>query len=206
MNTLAEPSTLEDLVPQPHFRERHERHIAAPPSAVWDALHALALADVPLSRTLMALRSLPARLLGQPRSGSATARLLEDGPLPVLASDFERSVLAGAAMQPWKLAGGAVRPALDADGLRAFEQPGWVKAATDFMLEPDRDGTLLSTETRVRATDARSRRRFGLYWLAIRAGSGIVRRDLLREVSRRAEAAARERIPESKSRSTSCCG
>lgn len=173
MNTLIKPLTLDDLVPQPHFREYHQRRIAAPPSAVWEALHQLRLGDLAVSRTLMALRSLPARLLGRPRSGSVDARLLEDGPLPVLASDCERSVLAGGVMQPWKLAGAMRPPTLDVAGLRAFVEPGWVRTATDFVLEPDGTGTLLRTETRVRATDPGTRRRFGLYWLAIRGGSGI---------------------------------
>jgi hypothetical protein len=70
--------------------------------------------------------------------------------------------------------------------MRAFAQPDWVKAAFDFVLEADGDGTLVSTETRVSATDARTRRRFGLYWMLIRAGSGLIRRDLLRELARRA--------------------
>ncbi len=188
MNTMVEPLTLEDLLPEPHFRERHARRVAAPPWAVWRALHELALADLAVSRALMAVRRWPERLLGGQRSPINTTRLLEDGPIPVLASDFERSVLAGGVMQPWKLTGGATPPELDVDAMRAFGEPGWVKAATDFVLEPDPIGTLLSTETRVRATDARSRRRFGLYWLAIRAGSGIIRRDLLRAVARRAEA------------------
>jgi hypothetical protein len=61
----------------------------------------------------------------------------------------------------------------------------------DFVLVPDGDGTLLTTETRVRATDARSRALFSLYWLAIRIGSGLIRRDLLRAAAQRAEAAPR---------------
>ncbi|MGI8430390.1 MAG: hypothetical protein ACR2OB_14080 [Solirubrobacteraceae bacterium] len=189
MHTTVQPSTLEDLLPRPHFCERHQRRIAAPPPAVWDALHELSLADLPLSRALMEVRGLPERLLGRPQSRITTARLLEDGPVPVLVSDPWHSVLAGGVMQPWRLSGGATRPELDASDLRAFDEPGWVKTAMDFVLEPDGEATLLSTETRVRATDARARRRFGLYWLAIRGGSGIIRRDLLREVSHRAEAA-----------------
>ncbi len=191
MSIPVTPLTLDNLLPDPHFRERHERWIAAPPAAVWETLHDLRLADLALSRTLMALRALPARLHGQPRPQMVSARLLEDGPVPVLASDAERSVIAGGVMQPWKLAGAAKPPVLDIDGLRAFDEPGWVKTATDFVLEPENAGTRLRTETRVRATDARTRTRFGVYWLAIRAGSGLIRRDLLRAVSRRAESAIR---------------
>ena len=90
-------------------------------------------------------------------------------------------------MQPWKLTGGEEPPALDAAALQAFAEPGWVKTGFDLVIEPNGSGTRLTTETRVTATDARTRARFGLYWLFIRAGSGLIRRDMLRAVARRAE-------------------
>ena len=37
--------TLDDLLPAPHFRECHERRIAAPPAAVWEAVQELRLGD-----------------------------------------------------------------------------------------------------------------------------------------------------------------
>jgi hypothetical protein len=57
----------------------------------------------------------------------------------------------------------------------------------EFRLEPTRQGTFLSTETRVVATDARTRRAFAAYWFLIRPGSGAIRRELLRVVARRSE-------------------
>jgi hypothetical protein len=177
--------TLDDVVPGPHFSERHELRMAAPPAAVWDALQDIRMGDTTLSRALMGIRRLPARAAGN-SAWMASGRLLEDGPVPVLGSDPARSVVAGGAMQPWKLTGGDDPPELDARQLRAFDEPGWVKAAFDFVLEPDGEGTRVSTETRISATDTRTRARFGVYWMVIRAGSGLIRRDLLREVARRA--------------------
>jgi hypothetical protein len=46
---------------------------------------------------------------------------------------------------------------------------------------------VLSTETRVEATDRRARVLFGACWVLIRAGSGLIRRDMLRVIARRAE-------------------
>jgi hypothetical protein len=97
-------------------------------------------------------------------------------------------VVAGGVMQPWKLTGGEEPPALDAAGLQAFAEPGWVKTGFDLVVEPDGAGSRLTTETRVTATDPATRARFGLYWLFIRAGSGVIRHDMLRAVARRAEA------------------
>ena len=90
-------------------------------------------------------------------------------------------------MQPWKLNGGEDPPELDAAALQAFSDPGWVKVGFDLVLVPDRAGTRLTTETRVTATDPRTRARFRLYWTVIRLGSGLIRRDMLRAVARRAE-------------------
>ena len=49
------------------------------------------------------------------------------------------------------------------------------------------DGTTLSTETRVLATDEASRRAFRRYWLVIRPFSGLIRRVWLRAIRQRAE-------------------
>jgi hypothetical protein len=49
------------------------------------------------------------------------------------------------------------------------------------------DASRLSTETRVQATDAMSRRQFLRYWRIIGPFSGLVRRDLLRRIKREAE-------------------
>jgi hypothetical protein len=114
-------------------------------------------------------------------------RFLEHGPVPVLGAEPGRSVVAGGPLQPWKLRGGHTPPALDAAGLRAFAEPGWVKVGYDLVLRADGAGTLLTTETRVEATDARTRVLFGVYWTLIRLGSGLIRRDMLRAVARRAE-------------------
>jgi hypothetical protein len=46
----------------------------------------------------------------------------------------------------------------------------------------------LRTETRIQATDARAKRRFGLYWTFIQPGSALIRRVWLRAVRKRAEA------------------
>ncbi len=181
--------TLDELIPVPHFSERHERRIEAPPEVVWAALHELRLGDSPVARTLMDARMLPARLLGRGRPPMRTGRpFLQQGPVPVLASETYRSVVAGGVMQPWKVTGGAEAPELEPAALRAFSEPGWVKCAVDFLLVPDAGGTHLRTETRVEATDRGTRLRFGVYWIAIRAGSGLIRREMLRLVDRRATA------------------
>ncbi|MGH2991074.1 MAG: hypothetical protein ACRDMA_14690 [Solirubrobacterales bacterium] len=76
---------------------------------------------------------------------------------------------------------------MDLDGFRAFARPGFVRIATSFELEALGEGTRLSTETRVQPTDAAAACAFRLYWWAIRGGSGLIRRDVMHAVRRRAE-------------------
>ena len=76
---------------------------------------------------------------------------------------------------------------VDLDGFRAFARAGFVLTATSFELEALGDGTRLSTETRVQPTDPAAGRAFRPYWWAIRAGSGLIRRDVLHAVRQRAE-------------------
>ena len=180
--------TLDELLPDPHFRERHGRRIEAPPADVWRAIEELRLGDLVLSRALMGVRMLPARLAGRRQAvRMVSGRLLEEGPVPVLASEPTRAAVAGGVLQPWKITGGHEPPELDAAALQAFAEPGWVKVGFDFILEPAGSGTRLTTETRVTATDPGTRARFRIYWTIIRLGSGLIRRDMLRAVARRAE-------------------
>jgi hypothetical protein len=178
---MAPPLELDDIIPSPHFRERHERVIAAPAGAVWDALWRLRLDDLALSRTLMRVRAFGRDL------PMVTEPFLERGPVPVLGFETGRAVVAGGALQPWKPFGGSRPPALDAAGLRALDEPGWVKVGVDFVVGERGASTVLTTETRVVATDRRTRVLFGVYWALIRVGSGLIRRDMLRAVARAAE-------------------
>jgi hypothetical protein len=61
----------------------------------------------------------------------------------------------------------------------------------EFRLQSIPVGTLLSTETRMLATDPRTRRAFAAYWFLIRSSSGAIRREVLRVVADRAESRPR---------------
>lgn len=179
---------LDELIPLPRYRMRHSRAINASVDNVWDALHELTVSALPLTWSLEALRLLPARLTGKTHPPLAGRSFLEITPIPVLVSDRPRRVISGGITQAWRLTGGAVPPVLDAPGLRAWSEPGWLKVAMEFRLDRTRAGTLLTTETRVVATDPHSDRAFARYWLVIRPFAAAIRREVLRAVARRAEA------------------
>jgi hypothetical protein len=178
---------LDDVVPAPDHLTRQARVIDAPPAVVWEELHRVRLASLPVSLVLGGLRALPVLLAGKGSIG-LDRTFLDVVPVPALSSTPPRAVVFGGVLQAWKLTGGEQPPELDATGVREFAEPGWVKVAMDFRLTPSLGGTRLSSETRVAATDATTRRRFDRYWLVVRPGSSATRWEVLTAVALRAEA------------------
>ncbi len=180
---------LDDVVPVADHVTRQSRVIDAPPSVVWEELHRLKLSSLPVSLLLSAVRALPVLLAGRGRRrGGLDRTFLDVVPIPELASDPPSQVLFGGVLQAWRLTGGRRPAALDAAGVREWSEPGWVKVGMEFRLTPALGGTRLTCETRIAATDQGTRRRFGLYWLAVQPGSSAIRWELLTAVAMRAEA------------------
>ena len=63
-----------------------------------------------------------------------------------------------------------------------------VSIAIDFVARPDGGGSVLSTETRVRANTRRARLVFRAYWLLVGPFSALIRRRWLRAIARAARA------------------
>lgn len=185
-------TVLDGILPVYRHRERHTTRIAAAPETVWSALYAVSNRDLRLTGLLVALRMLPARLAGggarrhRPADRGFIEAFLKRG-FRELRADPPKVLVAGGAAQSWRLRGGETADVVDLEGFRSFRRPGFVLMATSFELEPLGSGTRLSTETRVQPTDAAAARAFLPYWCAIRAGSGLIRRDILHAVRRRAE-------------------
>ena len=70
----------------------------------------------------------------------------------------------------------------------AFNEKGYAKAAWNFHLLPQPDGsTVLSTETRVQCMDDSARKQFRRYWFFVKPFSGLIRKEMLRTIKRRVE-------------------
>jgi hypothetical protein len=179
-------------VPNPRYRISHARLVGAPPPVVWDELFQITLSALPVGRVLMGVRYLPARLAGRKRATLSGRTFLDVTPIPVLFADQPHVVISAGLSQAWRLLGGSTPPTMDAAALRGWSRPGWIKVGMEFRLEATPGGTLLSTETRVLATDPRTQRLFAPYWFVIRAGSAMIRHEVLRAVARRAESHFRQ--------------
>lgn len=186
---------LDRLMPRYDHHERHTRHCAAPVTVVWDALHELTVDELLVAKVLTGIRSLRPFASG-PAAESAAAGsrpaleafaprvCLEEAPREIVLCDIANYASPTARRPPGIERG-------DLLGFITFTEKGWSKALMNFRLDPAAGGgTTITTETRIHSTDRRTRLAFRAYWLAVRLGSGLVRRDILEATCRRAESAA----------------
>ena len=178
---------LDEILPRYQFSEHHERRIAATPAQVWRALHEVTAAEIRFFRTLTTIRRFgrpgPEDILNAPAN-----RPILDVALSTtfvrLASDASGEIVLGTTVIA---PSGAAVPRTP-DEFRTWSAPGFAIATMNFRIEAQPDGaSLLTTDTRVFATDAVTRRRFARYWSLIYPGSALIRRQWLAAVEKRAE-------------------
>jgi len=177
---------LDEILPDAPHLARFDRLVDASVSRTWAALHEVTVDDLPLSRVLIAARSLRPRLLLGGDARPALDAFLRLGFATVREAPPSLLVL-GAVGQPWKMRGSQTLQPAGGEELARFDRPGFVRMAVSFELEPLADDrTRVATETRIAPTDPGAARAFARYWSIVRLGSGAVRIDLLRAVRRRA--------------------
>ncbi len=177
---------LDQLLPAAHFAERHSRDVAGPPEEAYAATRAITLDEMPLVRTLFSIRGLPAEssALIKQTTHPLLSQMLARG-FSVLIDRPGREFLIGAIGQPWRLRGGETLPLSTPTTFVEFDGSGFVKMVMSFRYDPCSEGTRITTETRVLATDAASRRAFTRYWVPARLGSRLIRRAILGAIAKR---------------------
>jgi len=172
---------LDKVMPEYDVHEVHSLWMPAPPADAFEAVKAVSAREIRLFGPLMRLRrfgrSRPAR---DPRA-PLTGELQKVGFIPLGERPGEEIVY-GAVGRFWSPTGNMPRATAD---FSAFDEPGYAKAALNFTVRAERDGSLVTTETRVVGTDADASRKFRAYWLLIRLGSGAIRRSWLQAIRRR---------------------
>ena len=182
-------SRLDAAMPRYLFHERHSVAIAAPPLDVDRALRAVTADEIRFYRALTWIRRLgrrgPDGLMNAPHGVPMLALATRTGFL-LLADEPGHEIVLG-------VAGPASRSAREHKASRAAREfapsaEGYASIAMNFRIAPDgRGGSVLSTETRVFAPDAETRRRLAAYWRVILPGSALIRRGWLDAIRRRAE-------------------
>jgi hypothetical protein len=184
---------LDEVMPRYQFAEHHATHVRALPDRVFSAIRAVTADEILLFQTLTRIRRFgrpgPESVLNAPER-MPLLEVATSTSFLVLAEEPDHELVIGTLV----LAPSGLRSPSSptAEDFRRLEGPGFAKAAMNFLVERDTEGSRVSTETRVFATDEATCRRFARYWRLIRPGSGLIRRTWLRAIRRRAEAPAVE--------------
>lgn len=185
-------SRLDEIVPVSQFSERHETTIEAPADRTYRAICAVTANEIALLRTLTWIRrfgrSGPESILNPPGDRPFCDVALKSG-FYLLADEPPREIVLGTFVAAPQSAREQPRANISAATFAGIHSPGFGLAVMNFQLQPLGPArTRLTTETRVFATDARTRRVFAAYWRVILPGSSIIRTMWLRAIKRRAEA------------------
>ena len=179
-------SRLEEFAPAYEFNEVHRIRIRAPRIRIYRSFKEVTAGEITLFRTLTWIRRFgragPEGILNAPSHEPLLDVATRTGFL-LLAEDPEREIVVGTVV----IAPRGVKKPSTPEQFKELVAPGVAKAVMNFQIDDAGDGAwLVSTETRVHATDASARRRFARYWTVIRPGSGFIRRMWLRAIKRRA--------------------
>jgi hypothetical protein len=176
---------LNEVMPRFEVHEVHEIWVPAPPVAAYEAVRLVGAAEVRLFRPLMRLRTFGRSERVLAPHAPLLEEMLKIGFIQLGERPGEE-VVVGAIGRFWSPTGN--RP-IAAPDFSTFAEPGFAKAAMNFRVTPDGDGSRITTETRVVGTDAQATRKFRRYWFAIRLGSGAIRRSWLKAIRRRLSSA-----------------
>lgn len=172
------PTThLDEFVPAYQFVEFHSIHVKAPRERVYVAIREVTADEITLFRTLTWIRrggqSGKESILNAPRDKPLLDVAMRTGFMK-LAEEPDREIVLGTLAAASRAT--SLKKDPTPDDLKALHAPGFALAAINFRLEDSANGeTLLTTETRVYATDASVRKKFAAYWRVIYPGSALIR-------------------------------
>jgi hypothetical protein len=162
------------------FVEKHEISIRAEAPDIYRAANEVDFSESFMIRWLFRLRGLSTE--------KVTLESLKRSRFEILGETPGRELLLGLVGRFWTPNGDLKK--IDAESFKKFYTAGYAKAVWNFALTPDGDDTHLTTETRIKCIDDRSRSRFRFYWTFVRPFSGLIRMEMLRLIKNKAEAAA----------------
>ena len=166
--------------------------VDASPTETYEAIGRADITADPLTRALSALRDLPnrvsRRLRGEeePRAPRTFRDIMDaDAGWVVLADEHGHELVVGLVGAFWRRDYGVVH--VSPDEFTAFTRPGFAKVAVSFTVRPYGARTLLTYETRTKATDPEALRTFRRYWRIVGPGARLLMRGGLKAVKAEAE-------------------
>ena len=183
-----QPGThLDEVMPEYQFYEKHSARVHAGPEQVMQAVRESTFGDMKSLVTLLKIRAAAAHIPSRDNDAFSTDKRILD------AFGASGYVVGGSEHEIVMCGGANVRTerVLRVRTLQEFSdyrEPGSVKMAFGFNVKDAGAGwSTVTTETRVLATDDVTSRGMARYWRLIVPGSGLLRRQWLDGIKRRAE-------------------
>ncbi len=182
---------LDDYFPKWDFSETHSVAIRGERDEILRVIKTLPAESLPLVNVLMKIRTLPSLFRSanwyKPEPGKPVIEQITGSGF-ILLGETSDEILLGIIGKFWRPAAGICLQYDGPGGFREFHEPGWAKAGWNFHVAGEKGRAVLTTQTRILATDAKARRLFRFYWAMVRPGSGLIRSALLRKVKQKVEA------------------
>jgi len=177
---------IDELLPSYDVRARYQILVHAPLEATVEAFESVDFSALPLTRFLMGLRTLMTRKRSERGSGTQLERLQRAGFIE-LARLPRQEIVLGVVGRFWRIDSGIIT-GLTAEQILHFQREGYAKAAWNFAFSSELDHvTKVSTETRIHCIGRVAKYKFRAYWLLVGPFSGIIRKEMLRMIKRKAE-------------------
>jgi hypothetical protein len=168
----------DQFLPEYGMSSKHYILINQTPERIFSLVDQMDFSDSVVIKILYRLRGLTSAM--KTKEGLLRQNFIE------LGRESNREMVLGLVGQFWKLNGNLKR--VTPVEFISFQEKGFLKATWNFSLIPKGENqTLLQTETRVLPFDAQSHRRFSHYWFLIKPFSGMIRKEMLKAIKRKAE-------------------
>jgi hypothetical protein len=178
---------LDEFLPSYDVAARYDILVQATRADTATALEQLNFSESGLTRLLLILRTLGRRRPEE--SGTQIERLRRAGFIE-LANFPQKEIVFGVVGRFWRPDSGIIT-GLSAEEIIAFHAEGYAKAMWNFAVVAEAARTTrVVTETRIQTFGRSARWKFRAYWLIVGPFSGLIRKEILAMVKRKAEARA----------------
>ncbi len=181
-------TVLDDALPEYHFFERHSTRVHARPEQVMLAIRQSTFGDMRSLSTLLKIRGVALRAPSSADMDLQNKRIFDSfSEAGYLSAENPRElVMVGV----WNARENRRPDVHTLPEVASYREQGGVKMGFGFAIEDAGGGwCTLQAETRVHAVDDLTRSGMGRYWRLIVPGSGLLRRQWLEGIKKRAESA-----------------
>ena len=180
---------LNKYLPDFHFNEFHSKKINGNKEEILNAINSLKIRDISkLMNILMSIRSLTIRNRKKENFNTDSLLLEEMQKNKFFILEISNNeIVIGLIGQFCNLFDTKKIQINSSKEYLDFNIENYGVVATNFFVKERQGKSILSTETRIKIEDPKSRRKFAIYWFFIYIGSSLIRKLLLNAIKRKTE-------------------